>query len=366
VDGYFAKEFGPSFYDLTAVGADQQGQGGTNFQNKKVYLTLYVHTDGDQATGRGPTWDDVKISCEPNILQGTEYQFLDGTSMATPHVAGAAALVASQYPAGNMNYLRSAILGSVVAMPALTSKTVTGGRLNVLGALDTQPPGAFDVAGPANGAVFRDRRPVLSWNATGDAKTGIAGYDLFVDNARAAGTDGSGRSAQPAADLADGPHTWSVQAIDGAGLRTSTPTRTLTVDTRGPKIKPPALGKPTLATLAKSGFSVPCALGEPGRCDLLVVISAADAKRLKITGKRGPKKGTVIIGRAKGTVGRSGRVVLRLRLARRLAGLIAKARMLKFTLTITAVDGLGNTTTITRVVTARGAPPRRPGRRKPR
>ena len=61
------------------------------------------------------------------------YESYNGTSMATPHVTGAAALYASTHPGATAAEIKAAILSSAVATPALTGKTVTGGRLNVSG-----------------------------------------------------------------------------------------------------------------------------------------------------------------------------------------------------------------------------------------
>ncbi|WP_034386616.1 S8 family peptidase [Deinococcus sp. YIM 77859] len=62
-----------------------------------------------------------------------KYASYNGTSMATPHVTGAAALYASTHPGATAQQIRNAILGSVIATPSLNGKTVTGGRLNVSG-----------------------------------------------------------------------------------------------------------------------------------------------------------------------------------------------------------------------------------------
>jgi len=59
------------------------------------------------------------------------YSSYSGTSMATPHVTGAAALYASTHPGAAASVVKEAILGSVTATPSLTGKTVTGGRLDV-------------------------------------------------------------------------------------------------------------------------------------------------------------------------------------------------------------------------------------------
>lgn len=62
-----------------------------------------------------------------------KYGSLSGTSMATPHVTGGAALYASTHPGATAQQIRNALLSSVVPTPSLAGKTTTGGRLNVSG-----------------------------------------------------------------------------------------------------------------------------------------------------------------------------------------------------------------------------------------
>jgi subtilisin family serine protease len=72
-----------------------------------------------------------------NVLSTTRnntYSYFSGTSMATPHVSGAAALILSRL-ALTTAQLKSQILSNVDPIASLAGKTATGGRLNVCKAI---------------------------------------------------------------------------------------------------------------------------------------------------------------------------------------------------------------------------------------
>lgn len=63
----------------------------------------------------------------------SKYASYSGTSMATPHVSGAAALYKSLHPAATAAEVKAAILAATIPTASLAGKTVTGGRLDVSG-----------------------------------------------------------------------------------------------------------------------------------------------------------------------------------------------------------------------------------------
>ena len=65
-----------------------------------------------------------------STLPGNTYDWWSGTSMATPHVAGAAALVKAAHPGAGSMAIKALLLRTVDAKASL-AETATGGRLNV-------------------------------------------------------------------------------------------------------------------------------------------------------------------------------------------------------------------------------------------
>lgn len=70
-----------------------------------------------------------------STLPGNTYGSKSGTSMATPHVAGAAALILAADNTLTYSQVRTRLLGNTDAIPALSQRTVTGGRLNAYKAI---------------------------------------------------------------------------------------------------------------------------------------------------------------------------------------------------------------------------------------
>lgn len=78
------------------------------------------------------------------IGSNTSYTYLNGTSMATPHVSGALALAIAHFPSEDMNSIIARLYGSVDKIPALAGRVATGGRLNLARLLGGSPPNVFN------------------------------------------------------------------------------------------------------------------------------------------------------------------------------------------------------------------------------
>jgi thermitase len=87
------------------------------------------------------------------------YGYGEGTSMATPHVAGAAALVMSRYPLLGDEAIKDLILRSVEKKSALRGKVASGGRLSVAKALGVNTPPVIRRVRPRS--KIGDRTPII-------------------------------------------------------------------------------------------------------------------------------------------------------------------------------------------------------------
>jgi subtilisin family serine protease len=160
-----------------------------------------------------------------STLPGNRYGSYSGTSMATPHVTGVAALIKSEDPTQDDAQIKARILTYVEKKPSLEGKTVTGGRLNAEASISQTTPlddikPAVTSPRPASGATSRDRTPtigaVVSDDRTELAKSNIR---LYLDG-RSSNFNyeaGSNRLSYTTRALSYAWHTVKIVAEDAAG-----------------------------------------------------------------------------------------------------------------------------------------------------
>jgi subtilisin family serine protease len=153
-----AQPFYPASYsvaNLVSVAASDQNDNRASFSN-------FGATSVDLAA------PGVNILSTSRQNAPNDYVTLSGTSMAAPHAAGAAALLAAYQPSLSAASLKATLVGTVDQLAQWSGKTLAGGRLNAARALQTPTAcsyqlsadnvsapssgydGAFGVTAPAN------------------------------------------------------------------------------------------------------------------------------------------------------------------------------------------------------------------------
>ncbi|MBI4896817.1 MAG: S8 family serine peptidase [Actinobacteria bacterium] len=93
----------------------------------------------------------IPSTSDPAAGGDSDYQYMDGTSMATPYVAGAVSLIWSAHPSLESSQVKSVIVQNTDQLASLSGKVGFGGRLNVNRALTasaTPPAPGWPVTPP--------------------------------------------------------------------------------------------------------------------------------------------------------------------------------------------------------------------------
>jgi subtilisin family serine protease len=170
-----------------------------------AFLRFRLHSDTSIRDG-GAHVDDVVVRCL--TAGGEAYDSFDGTSMATPHVAGVAALLLAQEPAMSPAKLKNAILRGVDKKTGLVDRVSTGGRLNanrsLTIAMDHTAPNTTITGRPAN----RTGKPRATFRFT-SSEAGSTFQCKHMNGAWRACS-----SPKTYRNLSNGLHTFRVRAVD--------------------------------------------------------------------------------------------------------------------------------------------------------
>lgn len=94
-------------------------------------FSSYGRTTIDICAPGSGIWSTVPASSKGKVI--SSYASYNGTSMATPHVAGAAALYSSLNPSASAAQVKSGLMSSATATASCNGRVVSNGRLNVSG-----------------------------------------------------------------------------------------------------------------------------------------------------------------------------------------------------------------------------------------
>ncbi|MDX3074176.1 S8 family peptidase [Streptomyces sp. MI02-7b] len=205
------------------------------------------------------------------------YRYLDGTSMATPHVAGAAALLAQKHPEWTAQDIKNTLMSTSMRTPDYTPYQAGTGRVAL--------PSAYDAEAFATGSVDAGLVP---WSSTADRRpisrtityTNVTGSPLKLDLSVDAGSSPAKAFALGAAHVTVPAH-GTAQAelvVDPKGLSPGQYSAQVMASGRGPA------GRVTMHTVA--GVSV-----EPEKHNLTIKLKDRSGRPMSgavlITGDNG-------------------------------------------------------------------------------
>lgn len=150
-----------------------------------------------------------------------QYVYASGTSMATPHVTGAVALLMGYRTDYSWTQIRDTIFNTVRPTLAMNGVTVTGGVLNLRAMLDAATPVSntaptVNITSPANGGSAIQGTLVSFAGTANDAQDGNISANLsWTSNID--GAIGSGASFSTST-LSVGTHTITASVTDSGGL----------------------------------------------------------------------------------------------------------------------------------------------------
>jgi subtilisin family serine protease len=224
-DSLFVAAAGNGGFDGVGDDNDVTPSYPASYASQNILAVAAVDNQGNKAWFSNFGATSVDISA-PGVdilssVPGNRFEYFNGTSMASPHAAGVAALSASVDPAllSDPVALKDHVMDSGKPLPAMAGITVTGDMVDARAAVSANntAPKIFNPK-PAPGRKIKDRTPLISATIR-DAETNLvkSNMQLLVDGrAKAFSYDvDTDKLSHPSGRLAYGNHTVRIKATDG-------------------------------------------------------------------------------------------------------------------------------------------------------
>ena len=279
--------------DTVTVAATGRVGGLANYSNFGSIIDIAA-PGGDMSRDSGIL---STIGTGASTLTGYSYTNYQGTSMAAPHVAGVAALVASQHPTWGPSQIEAAIYAGVRPFPVdslrpcvTTSETPTGnqrqcgvGLLDAVGALDMGQP-TLVITAPDRMAVGESATVSAASDFPGTVTLAVASES--ATNCTLVGSTLTATSTGTCALNAATPAAEDHVAASTTFYVTITGTPQTINFGAGPQLTaadvPYGTAPPTLTATSSSGLSVSYEISTPTICEVLAPASPSETWSLRL------------------------------------------------------------------------------------
>ncbi len=199
------------------------------YAGKSIQLSLGLHSDSSvsSAAGYDGLWvDDLQVVDITDFGSGT-YEYMSGTSMATPVVAGAAGLLLAHDGSRSWETLKSMLMQGVDTKAGLATRCLTGGRLNANASLTAGASNSAPVLAPI-GSKSAPQGSQLSFTASAtDADGDPLTFSLAPGAPSGAAITAGGVFTWTPVAQTPGPYAVTVRVSDGTAIDSETITITV-------------------------------------------------------------------------------------------------------------------------------------------